>query len=194
MKYPVNEIFESIQFEGERCGTRNIFIRLAGCNMDCPFCDTNTEDSVKLSVKEIVHILKNYLSCSNVILTGGEPMIHDLALLLSALKAEGYYVAMESNGSAIENLYDEIRIDLVDWLTVSPKSPLDKEILKLAHETKYVVPDKEKIIWWDHPKVFLQPEWNNKAALARCRELLRAKDFKGNVKLSIQTHNYLGLR
>jgi len=193
MIYPVNEIFESIQFEGGRSGTRNIFIRLAGCNMSCQFCDTNTAFFEELFVSEILERCSEF-ECKNVVITGGEPMIHDLTLLLAALKGEGYYIAMESNGSLLENLYEDNRIDLVDWLTVSPKEQVDRMYLELAHETKYVVPDHETLIWWGHQKIFLQPEWNKKASLARCLELQREKDFMGSVKLSVQTHKYLDLR
>lgn len=118
----VNEIFESVQGEGNNAGRVAIFIRFTGCNLSCSFCDTkySWKDGVELSVKEIMDKVREFKS-KFVILTGGEPTIQpveDLQYLVNDLHRAGYQVAMETNGT---NFIHPFHLP-IDWITVSPKS------------------------------------------------------------------------
>jgi len=198
MNYPVLETFTSIQSEGSRAGILTHFLRLAGCDCNCPFCDTPMDPFVKVPVDEIVKRLRNLEfvqpTGQRLVITGGEPLVHDLSLLLEAIKKVGFSVAVESNGNQIARLADnrpEI-LEQIDWLTVSPKRRLPWDILKTyADEVKYVVPDHEDLIEWRHKRVYVQPEYNNPDALKRCMYWMSKHP---NIRLSVQTHKFLGLR
>lgn len=112
----VNEIFYSLQGEGRHTGRAAVFIRLSGCNLKCPFCDTDFLINKEMREEEIVDTVCSLnIDCHMVVITGGEPTIQDCTLLIDLLHRNGYYVAMESNGTH-KTPYN------VDWLTVSPKS------------------------------------------------------------------------
>ena len=113
----VNEIFYSIQGEGAHTGTPCVFIRLSGCNLKCPFCDTDFKDYKEMDEYEIVDAVCELSDkCNNVVITGGEPTIVDTTSLIDLLQENGYYVAMESNGTRKPPF-------LLNWLTISPKEP-----------------------------------------------------------------------
>jgi len=128
--YSINEIFYSYQAEGYWAGTPAVFIRFAGCNMRCEFCDTEFLTGIDMSVSEILANIGDYPS-KFVVLTGGEPLMQDTTELVSALKQGGYYVAVETNGTY------PARHELFDWITISPKS--DKLKLKICNELKVVL-------------------------------------------------------
>ena len=113
-EYMVNEIFYSLQGEGRWAGRAAIFIRFSGCNLQCPFCDTNFKAYEKMTSKDILKELLNYSECNFVVLTGGEPTLQVTSEFIDMLHSNGYYVAMETNGTR-EVPYN------VDWVTVSPK-------------------------------------------------------------------------
>ncbi len=99
----VNEIFGSIDGEGLRTGELATFIRLAGCNLRCSYCDTcyalKVSDAEEMTISEILKKVKN-IGYKNVTLTGGEPLIHkDVEQLVSELGKNGYNVNIETNGS-----------------------------------------------------------------------------------------------
>ena len=99
----VNEIFKSIDGEGLRTGELTTFIRLAGCNLRCSYCDTcyalKNSNGTEMSVDEIVKKAKKF-GYRNITLTGGEPLIHkDVDGLISKLCENGFYVNIETNGS-----------------------------------------------------------------------------------------------
>lgn len=105
---PVSEIFYSIDGEGARTGAPTIFIRLFGCNLKCTYCDTKyackKEDGVfgfeDKTLDEILEAVKTYEPCRCITLTGGEPLIHPAAAeLVTLLRANGYWVNIETNGS-----------------------------------------------------------------------------------------------
>jgi organic radical activating enzyme len=110
----VNEIFYSLQGEGYYSGTPAVFLRLSGCNLRCPFCDTQHESGTMMSEAEVVEAVKRY-PASHVVITGGEPSLQLTASLVDALHAAGRYVAVETNGT-------HPLPDNVDWVTLSPKS------------------------------------------------------------------------
>lgn len=125
-KLYVNQIFESVQGEGFHTGRAAIFVRFAGCNLECSFCDTKfsrkKEDGKPLEPQQILDTIKarEYKS-KFVVLTGGEPMVQSynaLCHLIQRLKDLGYYVAMETNG-VVKTYKHAMKLD---WITVSPKN------------------------------------------------------------------------
>ncbi|UPV99885.1 7-carboxy-7-deazaguanine synthase QueE [Halorussus gelatinilyticus] len=115
---PVNELFESLQGEGRLAGVPSVFVRTSGCNLRCWFCDsyhTSWEPThATMSVEEIVAEVESY-DAEHVVLTGGEPLLHDASVaLLTELDARGYHTTVETNGT--------IRRDApIDLASVSPK-------------------------------------------------------------------------
>ena len=99
----VNEIFYSIEGEGKRAGVPCVFIRLYGCNLNCSYCDTRysceNEEYSEMSIDEIIKELSE-ITCNNITITGGEPLIHDeIETLIRRLCNCGYDVNIETNGT-----------------------------------------------------------------------------------------------
>lgn len=183
----INEIFYSIQGEGGRTGHPSIFIRLSGCNLKCNFCDTNHEPFSLMTEPEIIKLISGY-PCKWIVLTGGEPLIQDVSLLVSLLKNNGYSIAIETNGTQSLN-------DLnLDWITVSPKSSkIQPDFFKrIPNEIKYIVNEKSeiKLIDLDCP-VYLQPESSNPNAIRRCVDLVKENS---KWRLSLQTQKLIKIQ
>lgn len=137
-RYLVNEIFYSLQGEGVRAGTPNLFLRLAKCNLACKVethgfdCDTEFESGRRMTLEEIVAELRQLsTTCGWVILTGGEPALQADRELIDGLHAAGYKLAIETNGSF------ELP-EGIDWITVSPKVAEHAIRQRRADEVKYV--------------------------------------------------------
>lgn len=115
MKLLLSEIFYSLQGEGHHAGKPAVFVRLAGCNLACDFCDTDFSVKERAEPEAVFARIAAFPS-RFVILTGGEPTLQAWALepLLSRLRRDGYFVAVETNGSNTAPLE-------ADWFTVSPK-------------------------------------------------------------------------
>lgn len=114
----INEIFYSLQGEGYWVGKPAVFIRMSGCNLSCPFCDTRHEDFQELSADDIVAEVLAY-PARHVVITGGEPTLQLSDSLTGALKAAGFYIQIETNGSVV--LPGDV-LGMVDWVTCSPKT------------------------------------------------------------------------
>ena len=114
----VNEIFYSLQGEGAFTGTAAIFVRLAGCNLHCDFCDTKHEDYTIFTEEEIVKAISDY-PAKHVVITGGEPTLQLTHSLVDRLHEVGKFVQIETNGSIALDTDLERSID---WITCSPKS------------------------------------------------------------------------
>ncbi len=113
--YPVNEIFPGIQGEGFWTGLPVTFIRFAGCNLACSFCDTDYSLKECLTVEQILDRICRHKP-NTVILTGGEPLLQPLGPLVTALKASSFHIHLETNGTiAVPQEY-------FDWVAVSPKT------------------------------------------------------------------------
>ena len=111
----INEIFVSVQGEGFLFGKRFIFVRLAGCNLQCPFCDTEHKTvNIKYSLDQLIGVLHEH-NCQNVLWTGGEPLLQLTREMVHAVKAEGFYQAIETNGSLPVP-------DGINYVTISPKT------------------------------------------------------------------------
>ena len=114
--YKVNDIFSSLQGAGHHTGRAATFVRFAGCNLRCPFCDTDFTHYREMSAEEIVESVKQYTT-RFVVLTGGEPSLQIDDALVAALHEAGFYIAVETNGT-------RLLPEGIDWVTVSPKQPL----------------------------------------------------------------------
>ena len=192
----VNEIFYSLQGEGYYTGTPAVFIRLSGCNLRCPFCDTQHHVGHDMTESEIVQAAARY-PARHVVITGGEPALQLSASLVSKLHAEGKYVAVETNGT-------HALPDGVDWVTLSPKdafvsAEVARVVLTRCDELKCVytgqpLPDYSHI---SARHRFVQPCAYD-GDPARTAEALQATIAyclqHPAWRLSLQTHKYLGIR
>lgn len=127
----INEIFNSIDGEGLRAGELATFVRLAGCNMRCSYCDTlyalNENDGKELKIDEVIQKVEQYKT-RNITLTGGEPLINkDVDLLIDELIKRGYKVNIETNGSIPIDKYLNRCLITMDCKT--PSSLMEKKML-----------------------------------------------------------------
>jgi organic radical activating enzyme len=186
------EIFYSVQGEGAWTGTPAVFVRLAGCNLNCRFCDTDYSTKFFASVERIVARVRELGGdCPMVVLTGGEPFAQvESSDLIDALRADGRRVHIESNGSIAVALPDDV------WLTVSPKERLQPAMAARANEVKLIVDGRVPDEWLaafegrDVP-TFLQPESNKRSNVELA--LLAAKERPRRFRLGLQTHKFIGV-
>lgn len=140
--YRVNEIFYSIQGEGRHAGRAAIFVRFSGCNLKCPFCDTDFKQYEEMGAVDILNKMKTLSEdCNFVVFTGGEPTLQVDEVLITFLRGSGYYIAIETNGT------HEIPSG-INWVTCSPKSLFVEHaepVIKYADEVKVVFDGKHKI-------------------------------------------------
>lgn len=192
----VIEIFESVQGEGLWMGVPVVFIRFAGCNLHCPWCDTKESwgnVGTEMTISDIVKKVKE-LGPKHIVITGGEPTIQEeLPQLISFLSLNNYYVSIETNGT------NDVT-PLVDWVTCSPKPESDYAIYCSCNEIKLVITEdfNEAVlerISRTHPAVdiWLQPDgFNMQKAWKRCYEL--AMKYRGNVRVGVQLHKLMEVR
>lgn len=191
--YRVNELFYTLQGEGYHTGRAAVFVRMAGCNLRCPFCDTQFDSYQPMTASDIVAAACHHPS-RFVVLTGGEPTLQVDSSLVDALHAEGFFVAMESNGTrpAPDNL---------DWLTVSPKGTVAvdrcdevKLVFTKAMADDFTLVDAQSLPAASHH--FLQPCDTGHAAanvyiINRCiAYILQHPQWR----LSLQTHKLVGFK
>lgn len=192
----VNEIFYSLQGEGYWTGTPAVFIRFSGCNLKCPFCDTNHQPYVEMTEEEIMDEINKY-PADLVVITGGEPALQLNNKMVELLHNAEKTVAVETNGTKELPKW-------VDWVTVSPKEPYvgkaGKVILTSADEVKIVLDDK---VQHEDPTYGVRADWyfvqpcdtgdkeRNKAIMQQCVEFIK-KNPKW--RLSLQTQKILNVR
>ncbi len=186
------EIFYSVQGEGAWTGTPAVFVRLAGCNLACTFCDTDYALRFLAPVDEIVARVRELSGdCPMVILTGGEPLAQaETPALIAALRADGRRVHIESNGTIDVELPPDV------WLTVSPKERLHPAMAARADEAKLIVDGRVPAEWLDAfpatTPIALQPEGNKPANVELA--VAAAKNKPARLRLSLQTHKFIGVR
>ena len=196
-RLPLVELFYSLQGEGVRTGQATVFVRLAGCNLACEFCDTDFRVQKTYAPEELVtEIGRVGGPCRWVCFTGGEPTLHDLQDVCDALHAKGYRLQIETNGTRPRPTWR------LDHVTVSPKQPQGGRLHPWyeanAAEFKYVVDDEADLRralagGAAHGKTtFVQPNALNPAAVALCVEAV--KTHPATLRLSLQTHKYLQIR
>ena len=113
----INEIFYSIQGEGFFTGTPAVFVRFAGCNLACDFCDTNHQSYKEYTEDETIAEIKKY-TVDHVVLTGGEPTLQITKSFIDKLHEAGKFIQVETNGTI--PLGHDIEFD-INWITCSPK-------------------------------------------------------------------------
>jgi organic radical activating enzyme len=187
------EIFFSVQGEGTWTGTPAVFVRLAGCNLNCRFCDTDYSLKFFASVDEIVARVRELGGdCPMVILTGGEPLAQtETPALIEALRNDKRRVHVESNGTIATDLPADV------WLTVSPKERLAPTMAARANEVKLIVDRRVPREWLPAfaepgPTLFLQPEGNKPENVALAIDAAKAEPAR--FRLSLQTHKFIGVR
>jgi 7-carboxy-7-deazaguanine synthase len=187
----LSEIFYSIQGEGTWTGTPAVFVRLAGCNLACDFCDTDYSTKLLASVGDVLAMVREAGGdCPMVVLTGGEPLAQaETYALVTALREDGRRVHIESNGTIFAELPDDV------WLCVSPKERVDRRMAARANEAKLIVdarvPEEHLDLFAGKPTILLQPEGNKPANVAIALDY--AKSHPQRFRLSLQTHKFIGV-
>ena len=194
-QYPVMEMFYSLQGEGYHQGKAAYFIRLAGCDVGCVWCDVKESwDASKHPVLSIEEIVSSALAHPGrlAIITGGEPLLYNLDALTAALKKAGFEINIETSGSSPMS-------GNWDWVCLSPKkfkAPL-AESIAAASELKVVIFNKHDFDWAEtyakqvpaSCKLYLQPEWDKANEITPLIiEYIKANP---NWELSAQLHKYI---
>lgn len=190
----VNEIFYSLQGEGCFTGTPAVFVRFSGCNLTCPFCDTDHLPFKEMTEEDIVDEVNGY-SARHIVLTGGEPTLQITDKLLNLLHNNGWFVQIETNGTV--PLHDACEID---WVTCSPKEGGELRI-KRIDELKILyhgdgVKDMNTYSSIVAKEYRLQPldthdETKNMQILSQTITYIMNNP---KWKLSLQTHKMIGVR
>lgn len=197
MEYPVMEHFYTIQGEGFQSGRAAYFIRLAGCDVGCVWCDVKESwdagahkiETVEFLIKEVLKSKTNFC-----VITGGEPCMYNLTALTDELFKNGIYTAIETSGC-----YD--LIGNIDWYCFSPKkfkAPTEDAYSK-ANELKVVINHPSDFEWAENHakklnsscKLYLQPEWSK-----RERFLPMIIEYVKNNpqwRVSLQTHKIMNI-
>ena len=195
---PVMEQFVTLQGEGFFTGKSAVFIRLAGCDVGCSWCDVkeswDADEHPVLKVEEIVDEVLKYPT-DFVVITGGEPTLHNLNTLVKALKKYNKYIAIETAGTnPLPNG--------IDWVCFSPKKfkkPID-EIYSQVNELKVVINNIADIRWAqshadkitnDNAMLYLQPECSKSDEIIP--KILSFLQENPQWRLSLQTHKYLNI-
>ena len=203
-QYRINEIFYSLQGEGFNTGRAAVFVRFSGCNLRCPFCDTNFSTFQLLTAQEILSAVRSHLPFSVssgsaaapknashlplIVLTGGEPSLQADAPLIDTFHQHGFTVAMESNGTHLPPIN-------IDWLTISPKA---HTVVTHCNELKCIFDEQGRVevpanITADH--YFLQPcdvgdPVRNARITAACVNYIKQHP---RWRLSLQTHKLINI-
>ena len=184
--YRINEIFHSLQGEGYNTGMAAVFVRFAGCNLRCAFCDTEHQSYTQMTAQEIAEAVFAYSADEHtlIVLTGGEPALQADEELLTALHTHRQRVAIETNGT----------LPLpagIDWITVSPKQNT-KVVQLLADEVKVVYEGQQVEHWPDDitaKQYYLQP-----CSCKNTDEVIAYVKRHPKWRLSLQTHKYIGIQ
>jgi 7-carboxy-7-deazaguanine synthase len=199
-KYPVMESFYTLQGEGFHQGRAAWFLRLGGCDVGCVWCDVKESwDATAFPQSTAVDILapKEMPVITNhgiVVVTGGEPLMHDCTELTTALQQKGLQTHIETSGAyPVTGSWN--------WICVSPKkfkAPLP-EVLQKADELKVVVFNKSDFEWAEkhaasvpaNCKLYLQPEWGKKDEITPV--ITEYIQQHPEWELSVQLHKYINV-
>ena len=195
-KFPIVEIFHSVQGEGFHVGKPHVFVRFGNCNLRCEWCDTDFLTYEEMNLGEIVERVLSF-ECDRVIFTGGEPAMQDLSIIGSALKKHDISLSIESNGT--------IPIDpIIDWICISPKDQIypNIPIKQLSGDELKVVYCGQDLSMYDDLKSgfthhFIQPCYMDEDSVEENGRSFR--DVEAIVKenpgwrLSLQTHKWMGV-
>lgn len=197
IELPVMEYFYTIQGEGFYSGRAAFFIRLAGCDVGCVWCDVKeswdaNEHSLK-SISSLIDLVKESKS-DFVVITGGEPAMYDLTSLTDELKKINVEIAMETSGC-----YP--LIGQIDWYCFSPKKfkkPVE-EAYQLASELKVVISHTSDFQWAEehtgkinpNAKLYLQPEWSKQERFLPV--IIEYVKMNPKWRISLQTHKFMNI-
>jgi len=203
--YKVNEVFWSVQGEGGKVGSPSVFVRFSGCNLSCPWCDTNHIRHTDMSLDQLMEHVQRLAEGNNteqVILTGGEPLLQVDGSLIDRLTSIGMDVAIETNGTITQDTITEMC-----YVTVSPKSHQTWRMFRNVSEVKIVVDHfnlpavnelmrvTDEVLPLAHK--FLQPCWVDSPA-KRQRNIDHALELlqfaSDGWRLSAQMHKYLSIK
>jgi organic radical activating enzyme len=194
---PVMEHFYTLQGEGYWTGNAAYFVRLGGCDVGCTWCDVKDSWPIDKHPKFAISDISSWVQSTKTniaVITGGEPTIHSLSELTSALHQISIRTHIETSGTS------PLTGDW-DWITFSPKrfkKPLSDYYLK-SNELKIIIAHRNDFRWaLEHGSkmhkdafLYIQPEWDSKELLeSDCIQFI--KDHP-NWKLSLQTHKYLNI-
>lgn len=193
-EYPVMEHFYTIQGEGAHSGRSAYFIRTAGCDVNCWWCDVKEsweeEGHPLVKVKELVKAAKDS-GAPFVVITGGEPLLHDLSDLTAGLKSAGLEIHIETSGSSPLS-------GQLDWITLSPKrfKKPTEEVFNYVDELKVVVLTNKDLKWAEDnaekcpegTRLLLQPEWETPKSVELIVDYVKENPEWG---ISLQTHKFL---
>ena len=195
MSYKLVEIFESLQGEGRNTGRPCVFVRFAGCNLSCPWCDTDVRERFSMTLEELLAEIASY-KAKTVVLTGGEPtLIEGAPELIAALKAAGYFIAVETNATV-----DAPWLQFVDYVACSPKAEFpDKIELKKANEVRVVASGESAVEFCRRVKDLIEADdyyvspcdHGGEIDFATAKSVLAKLD---GWSLSVQLHKILGFR
>lgn len=198
----INEIFYSLQGEGHHTGYPSVFIRFAGCNLKCPFCDTRHEEGIFMDDDAIVRAVKLY-TAEWIVITGGEPSLAIDSDFIHLLKrATGKKVAIETNGT-------HLLPGGIDWVTVSPKHGIcgleseesGRVVVEHADEIKVVDVGQELEPYFSLPcrgkktLMYLQPCYVDDPEEREANRLRTVRRVLADPRwtLSVQLHRFLGI-
>lgn len=188
-RYRVNEIFRSVQAEGSNTGRSAVFVRFAGCNLNCRFCDTSHDRFDWMTASEINAEIARLTKGDKTVLvvfTGGEPTVQ---LKENEILGGDNPKAIETNGLIAPPLW-------IEWVTVSPKTRIAANDLRRANEVKVLysfLPDDYLLsLIGIHAALYVQPlEVNGFMNTADCVRFIEAHP---QFRLSIQWHKMVGVR
>jgi organic radical activating enzyme len=191
------EAFYTIQGEGYHQGRAAYFIRLAGCNVNCFWCDVkeswDADKHPRVAIRDIVQ-----QACTEparlAVITGGEPLMYNLDELTFNLQAKGFETNIETSGSfALSGSWN--------WICVSPKKfkPPTEEALAVANELKVVIYNKNDFTWAEtyakevsqKCKLYLQPEWDRSNVMSPF--IIEYIKRNPRWELSVQIHKYINV-
>ena len=195
---PIMEEFYSIQGEGFHTGRAAYFIRLAGCDVGCTWCDVKESWDVESHpLVEISSIVDNIKQSGTdfVVITGGEPAMYDLSYLCDAIHELNIQIAIETSGA-------HPIIGEIDWVCLSPKKfklPLDENYL-LANELKVIAFNNHDFKWALELEnkvslacqLYIQPEWDKRDEMIP--KIVEFVKQNTDWNISLQTHKYLDVR
>lgn len=194
---PVMEHFYTVQGEGFYSGRPAYFIRLAGCDVGCTWCDVKESWKVNADqlmpiddlVKEVKETRANF-----VVITGGEPLIYDLDPLTKQLQSEGLEIAIETSGSSPMS-------GRFDWVCLSPKKfkAALPEVYKVANELKVIAFNNHDFEWAlkeaqkvsSSCRLMIQPEWSKEEKMLPL--VIAFVKENPEWKISLQTHKYMNI-
>ena len=195
-KYPIVEIFHSVQGEGFHTGIPHVFIRFGNCNLRCEWCDTDFMTFEDMDIDSIIEEVLSY-DCDRVIFTGGEPAMQDLSVIGKRLKEHGISISIETNGT--------IPVDpIIDWICVSPKDQLYPNVSikqRTGDELKVVYCGQDLALYDELKKGFTHQyiqrcyvEDESVEANGKSFQIVErlVKDSPG-WRLSLQTHKWMGV-